>query len=55
MVKRFPYRSKHPNEYPFLCKICKDEERRFKRGEDQQKHDEMTKKHDPDFVPVGNL
>ncbi|CAG2216729.1 OAS [Mytilus edulis] len=52
MVMKFPwdYRRAHPAEFPFLCKICGPDERRFKREEDQQQHDKMTKRHDPNFV-----
>lgn len=55
MVRQFSweYRRAHPAEFPFLCNICGPEDRRFKSEKDQQRHDEMTKRHDPNFVPVG--
>lgn len=54
MVRQFSweYRRAHPAEFPFLCNICGPEDRRFKSEKDQQRHDEMTKRHDPNFVPV---
>lgn len=55
MVRQFlwEHRRAHPAEFPFLCNICGPEDRRFKSEKDQQRHDEMTKRHDPNFVPVG--
>ncbi|CAC5370878.1 OAS [Mytilus coruscus] len=53
LVRKFSWEYRRANlaEFPFVCNICGPEERRFRKEKDQQKHDEMTKRHDPNFVP----
>ncbi|CAC5370879.1 unnamed protein product [Mytilus coruscus] len=54
LVRKFSWEYRRANlaEFPFVCNICGPEERRFRKEKDQQKHDEMTKRHDPNFVPI---
>ena len=51
MVVPWGYRRKHPFEFRHICSICPDE-RRFKREKDLQLHNDMTKRHSPDFVSI---